>query len=200
MGMGAGTVLSVLPDDSQIDVVELDPKIVEIAKKYDLIPDKKYQIFYDDARHFIRKTNKEYDLVIMDLAIGDSLPFYMLTKESFEQIKKIIKEQGTFFVHVSLFPKTEKDSFLLSLTKTLNSVFGETHIISNDSGKLRNINFLASEKNIKFDNFYKFKGQNLGKAVLATDDYNPLEGYFLSHVLDFRQGEKTLGYEVYFAK
>ena len=77
MGMGGGAVLSVVPEETSLDVVELDPQIVEAAREHGIIPDKSYNIFYDDARHFVRKSDKKYGLVVMDLAQGDTLPFYM---------------------------------------------------------------------------------------------------------------------------
>ncbi|GAI31671.1 unnamed protein product [marine sediment metagenome] len=198
MGMGAGAVLSILPKDAKIDAVEIDPRIVEVAKNYDLIPDRDYKIFYDDARRFVRKEDKKYDLVIMDLAQGYSPPFYMLTEESFQDIKKLIKEGGVFYINFSVTPTNDDDPFLVSVVKTLNQVFDKVEVVSARPDKITNFNILVSPKyKIEWDKFYSLTEFNLSKAAIITDNYNPLEGYYLPYLLDARSGEKTLGIEIY---
>ncbi len=198
MGMAGGAVLSVLPSKAEIEVVEIDPKVVNSARKYDLMPEKDYTIFYDDARRFVRKRNNDYDLIIMDLALGDNLPFYMLTKEAFGDIRNLMAERGVFFIHLSIFPEEKDDPFLNSVVKTLGQVMDGIEVVSTTPEKLSNVSILGSlGPEIRWEKFYKFSDFDLSRALTITDNYNPLEGYFLPHVLDLRKGEKALGLDVY---
>jgi len=93
-----------------IEAVEIDREIVKLGKIYH--PEKPYsspnvKIIIDDGRAYFRQTNKKYDIVIMGLADSHTLTssltdlrldHYLYTKESFEEIKKILKPDGLLFV------------------------------------------------------------------------------------------------------
>jgi SAM-dependent methyltransferase len=98
---------------SYIDAVEIDPVIVRLG--HELHPEKPYDnanvhVVVDDARAFLKRTNRKYDLV--DFAYLDShsafssmssirLDNYIYTVESFREAAKLMKPDGvlscTFF-------------------------------------------------------------------------------------------------------
>lgn len=75
LGLGGGTVAKLIKKlfpKSKITGIEIDPLMVELGKKY--LGLSKTKIKIGDAYDFI-KTNKElFDLVIVDLYIGDEFP------------------------------------------------------------------------------------------------------------------------------
>lgn len=74
IGAGDGGVVGELiryEDVRRIDLVEMDPMVLDACRKY--LPenargldDERVHIFYDNALRFIRRKNEEYDLIIVD--------------------------------------------------------------------------------------------------------------------------------------
>jgi SAM-dependent methyltransferase len=96
---------------SQIDAVEIDPVIQDIGRDYH--PDHPYQDrrvipHLDDGRHFLRTTDRKYDLVIY--ALVDSLVLhsgyanirlesYLFTQQAFSDVKQVLKPDGIFVMY-----------------------------------------------------------------------------------------------------
>jgi SAM-dependent methyltransferase len=96
---------------SQIDAVEIDPVIPDIGRHYH--PDHPYQdarviARLDDGRHFLRTTDRKYDLVIY--ALVDSLILhsgyanirlesYLFTQHAFADVKRVLKPDGIFVMY-----------------------------------------------------------------------------------------------------
>lgn len=113
LGAGSGTDVasSLMHGSKRIDAVEIDPVIVRLGRQYH--PDKPYldprvHVVTDDARHFLRTTQKKYDLVVF--ALIDSLTLqsgytsvrlesYMFTEESFRAVRDRLKPDGVLVVY-----------------------------------------------------------------------------------------------------
>jgi hypothetical protein len=94
-----------------IDAVEIDPVIQDIGFRNN--PDRPYQDprvipHLDDGRHFLRTTNKKYDLIVY--ALVDSLILhsgyanirlesYLFTDQAFADVKNALKPNGTFVTY-----------------------------------------------------------------------------------------------------
>jgi spermidine synthase len=75
LGLGGGTVAKLANKywpKSEIDGVEIDSVMVELGKKYLGLSNTKVVI--QDAYEFIKKNKEIYDLVIVDLYVGDKFP------------------------------------------------------------------------------------------------------------------------------
>jgi SAM-dependent methyltransferase len=95
----------------RLDAVEIDPAIQRIGSEYH--PDRPYQDsrvtpILDDGRHFLRTTERKYDLVVY--ALVDSLILhsgyanirlesYLFTREAFDDIKRVLKADGVFVTY-----------------------------------------------------------------------------------------------------
>jgi SAM-dependent methyltransferase len=113
LGAGSGTdvAASLLHGTKRIDAVEIDPVIVRLGREHH--PDKPYSdprvhVVTDDARHYLRTTDKKYDLVVF--ALIDSLTLqsgytsvrlesYMFTEESFRAVRDRLKPGGMLVVY-----------------------------------------------------------------------------------------------------
>jgi spermidine synthase len=83
LGLGGGTLYKQLQQKGfEVDVVEIDSRIEQVAKKYFHI-EKELNVVVDDARHYIRTTEKKYDVVIYDLYHSETPPVHLMTKEAF---------------------------------------------------------------------------------------------------------------------
>jgi SAM-dependent methyltransferase len=113
IGAGSGNDIAhaLRYDAGRIDSVEIDPVIQDIGISNH--PDRPYQdprvtSHLDDGRHFLRTTDRHYDLVVY--ALVDSLILhsgyanirlesYLFTREAFEDIKRVLKPDGVFVTY-----------------------------------------------------------------------------------------------------
>jgi spermidine synthase len=95
----------------RIDAVEIDPVIQDIGIRYH--PDRPYQDsrvipHLDDGRHFLRTTDRKYDLVVY--AVVDSLILhsgyanirlesYLFTEQAFSDVARVLKPGGLFVMY-----------------------------------------------------------------------------------------------------
>lgn len=94
-----------------IDAVEIDPVIMDMGLRSN--PDRPYQDarverHLDDGRHFLRVTDRKYDLVVYGLVnslilhSGYSnirLESYLFTQQAFADVKRVLKPGGTFVTY-----------------------------------------------------------------------------------------------------
>lgn len=78
LGLGCGTLAKILSEKypkAKITGIEIDPVIVNLGKKYfdlDKIPN--LEIITGDAFEFVKKEKSQFDLVIVDLYLGQEFP------------------------------------------------------------------------------------------------------------------------------
>ncbi|MEA4987033.1 MAG: polyamine aminopropyltransferase [Anaerovorax sp.] len=102
IGAGDGGVireLSKYDTIEQIDMVEIDEKVVEVCKKYlpvtaCCLDDSRLKIYYQDGLRFIRTKNQEYDLIIVDSTDPFGPGEGLFTKEFYGNCYKALKEDG----------------------------------------------------------------------------------------------------------
>ena len=100
LGFGGGSVANELTKlGFNIDAVEIDKRMYEIAKDYFLFEPKSTNFIVDDARHYLKTSTKKYDVIIFDMIKGEVQPPYALTKESFSEGLKILKPGGQLLVN-----------------------------------------------------------------------------------------------------
>jgi spermidine synthase len=99
IGLGCGlTIERALNYDVQIDIVEINPKVV-LANKLisNVLKEKRVNLIIDDGLDFLRKKDKKYDVILIDvqnpLAISSS---NLYTVEAFNIIKESLNENGIF--------------------------------------------------------------------------------------------------------
>jgi spermidine synthase len=113
LGAGSGTdVAAALKHGARhIDAVEIDPTILRLGRQ--LHPDRPFDdprvtVINDDARHFLRTTQKKYDLVVFALIdsltmqssfSGVRLESYMFTEESFRAVRERLAPDGLLVVY-----------------------------------------------------------------------------------------------------
>ena len=102
IGAGDGGVVRELtryPALENIDMVEIDPLVVEVSKKY--LPqtacrlnDERVHIYYEDGLRFVRSKEDLYDLIIVDSADPFGPGEGLFTKEFYGSCFKALKEDG----------------------------------------------------------------------------------------------------------
>lgn len=117
--------------DSQIDVVEIDPKMTDIARKYfRLEDDPRMHIFHQDARVYLNNYDgQKYDAVFMD-AFGTlfSVPYQLTTVEAMQAIDRILADDGVLLMNLGSALKGPASMFLRAELATLRTVFAEVKV------------------------------------------------------------------------
>lgn len=206
IGLGPGTIPNDFSKNGIItDVVDIDSQIVSIYKKYFArygVPEK-LSIFVDDGRCFIKRHPGKYDIVILDVLLGDTSPWHLLTVEAFSDIRANLDDRGALLINFIGLPQDNASRKIIrSLHKTLAEVFPYVSVF-NASGilgnKAQNMFFMASQGKSSFNlevmpaestealhKQFLDDAQDIiedrselytGEAFLLTDDYNPLDFY-----------------------
>ena len=99
--------------------VELDPGVIELARKYFGIQDEPgFQLVNKDGRLFLNGTSERYDIILIDAYRGPFVPFHLLTREFYELAKSRLAEGGVIAQNV------EPTTMLFdAAVKTINAVF-----------------------------------------------------------------------------
>jgi spermidine synthase len=90
----------------EVDVVELDPGITEVAREYFALSDRQGQrIFHEDARSFLNREagsrEAKYDAIFEDVfGSSYSIPFHMTTSECMKNIRALLPDDGVFVVNI----------------------------------------------------------------------------------------------------
>lgn len=185
--------------NSTIDVVEIDPKLTSLAKKYfNLKDNKNLQIYHEDWRVFLNKTDKKYDVIFWDaFSSHHSLPYQLTTKEAIQKKYDILSKNWIVILNIISSIEWEKWKFLQAEYKTYKSVFPQVFVFpvwnENDWQNLQNIILIAlkSEEKPSFtstdltiNNYLKHLRKlpiDLSMPLL-TDDYAPVDYYISSWI------------------
>src|SRR5690606_30501568 len=129
VGLGGGAMPMhahhVLPRAS-IDVVEIDPLIVDLAQSYfGFRPDSLLRVHTADGRAFIESAAPEsWDLIVLDAFSDDAIPHALATREFLEAVRARLEPSG--IVLSNLWTATDAYSSMLA---TYRSVFTDVHLL-----------------------------------------------------------------------
>ncbi|MBI2079425.1 fused MFS/spermidine synthase, partial [Candidatus Micrarchaeota archaeon] len=177
LGVGGGTQIEnmkVIFPKAQIEGVEIDKEVVEVAKHYfGLREDKGTDIIVDDARRYLkRNTNKKYDLIVVDVFRSISIPAHLASREFVAELKSHLNYGGTIIVNtisiredrmtpLTLIYNSYKKEFEYSYLVMLEE---EKEVLQNNIIIARNVPLVGNytEHDFSYDKF-------------ATDEWNPIE-------------------------
>lgn len=184
---------------AKIDVVEIDPKLTSIARKYfNLKDNKNLSIFHEDARVFLNKNKKKYDVIFWDaFSSHHSLPYQLTTKEAIEKKYNSLTDNWVVILNIISAIDWEKWNFLQAEYKTYKSIFPQVYIFPVRNiikwDEVQNLILVAlkSDKKPKFYSEDKTLNNYLthlrklpinDKLPILTDDYAPVD-YYISKTI-----------------
>ncbi len=125
-GTSAHSLLATYPGLT-IDGVEIDPKVLELARTYFALDDPRLHTYAEDGRYFLERSDETYDLVALDAYRQPYIPFHLATKEYFELVAGHLSEDGVVVVNVG---RSETDFRLVdALSSTLSAVFPSVWLV-----------------------------------------------------------------------
>lgn len=152
VGLGAGAVSRLSGHyfpEAQIDSIELDPAVVDVAKTFFGFEEGGNQrVITRDARVQIkvfRKENVKYDIVMLDAFTGGTVPYHLMTKEFFQECRDLLAPDGALVANLRI------DWLIYQYQRrTLASVFSEQYAFGGASGS-EIVVALPSERRITKD-------------------------------------------------
>lgn len=180
--------------EATIDVVEIDPKVTELAKKYFRLEESpRLTIYHEDGRVFLNKTPEKYDVIFGDaFSSQHSLPYQLTTKEAVQKKYNILNDDGMVILNIISAIEGEKGKFLRAEYATYKSLFPQVYLFPvaylGNSNMVQNIILVAlkSEKDQTFnDSDPKLNEylQHLWKKTvdadvpILTDNFAPVDYY-----------------------
>jgi spermidine synthase len=101
LGLGGGTLprtLAKLLPNADIEIVEIDPAVVYVATHYfSFEPNAREHVFEEDGRAYVRRmlrTDKRYQLIILDAYDAQYIPEHLLTREFLTQVRDLLAPAG----------------------------------------------------------------------------------------------------------
>ena len=188
-----------------VDMVEIDPVVVEVAKKYFSVKElPTFKIHIEDGRVFLRQTTNTYDLILMDAysttRYGSSLPRQLVTKEFFQLASQHMSTNGVFAYNVIGQIQGFRATLVGAMYRTMGEVF--PHVYLFPAVESENIVFVAPKSPEAFTfqsataearklfsqgvvtlptfltrarSFTAAAPPNAATSPLLTDDYAPIE-------------------------
>jgi len=168
LGLGGGaipTMLHNLLEQAEIDVVEIDPLIPVVARKYfQFTPSSRLKLHIKDASEFIRQNVSIFDMVLLDSYIEDKIPRRLTKLDFLEDAARILSPRGIFSANLINADRLRFNS----LVKRMTSIFRDVWLL--DCSQANNTLVFAAKREIDKDSLI-INARNLEKRL--PFDLNP---------------------------
>ena len=101
VGLGGGSLPTALREilpKAQIDVVEIDPAVTRVARKYfNFREDPQMKVIELDGRVYVKRairSGEKYDVIMLDAFDHEYIPEHLLTREFLTEVKSLLTPQG----------------------------------------------------------------------------------------------------------
>jgi spermidine synthase len=182
--------------DAAIDVVEIDPRMNDIARDYfRLEPDPRIKIVNEDGRTFLNSApSAAYHAVLMD-AFGSlfSVPYQLTTLEAVRHVDRVLDAEGVVIFNLGSAVSGSRSRFLQSELATYRVVFPYVHVFKvhpeKSDGDVQNLMIVACKTECLSDQPASSDAEIQGMLAnrylkdiaiampVLTDDFAPVEYY-----------------------
>jgi spermidine synthase len=152
IGLGGGSATKRAWRDfpsAQLDAVELDPAVVDVAYEYFALPrDPRIDVTVEDGRRFLAANEGPWDAIVVDAFYSDSIPFHLATREFLELARSRLTPGGVVATNIIGAVRGSQSRLFRSMLRTYRSVFPTVavHPVGEEAADLiRNIILVAGE-------------------------------------------------------
>ncbi|HZO46287.1 MAG TPA: fused MFS/spermidine synthase [Xanthobacteraceae bacterium] len=135
IGLGGGSISTyygrAMPD-VHIDTVELDQRVIDVAKQYFALRETpRVRYIAADGRVFLNRSKDQYDLILLDAYRGGYVPFHLLTREFYTLVKSRLTPGGAVAFNVH-----DGTKLYHSTVRTLSEVFPTVDLYPSGMGEV----------------------------------------------------------------
>lgn len=210
IGLAGGTVArqyTAVYGPVAVDGVEIDPAIIEVARRYFGLVEPNVRAVAQDGRYFLTRTTGRYDVIAVDAYRPPYIPFHLTTREFFVLVRERLNDDGVLAINVGYAGADQE--LVEALADTVHTVFPSVYLI--DSPEDYNTLLVASVRPTEINtvrarlaglgdpHLSQVAGRALGglrvwttQRPVFTDDRAPIErivhGMIARYALDAARG------------
>jgi spermidine synthase len=151
-GIGPREFKRFYPSLERIDVVDIDPVVLEVCRDYFYLEeDSLTQCHAIDGRQFVRHHDQLWDVVVLDaFTIGGQIPFHLATREYFQEISNHLNPDGVFVMNTNSALEGAFAPVFQSIYETIRGVYRHVFVYAHGYGfgvgseLTRNVIFVAT--------------------------------------------------------
>ena len=199
LGNAAGTTARAYGQffpEAGVDGVEIDSELSEIGRRFFDMNNPRLHLYHEDARPFIRRIDARYDVITVDAYRQPYIPFYLVTREFFEEVRDRLRQGGVLVLNAG-HPEGQDD-----FEKVLSATIGEAfpHVMR-DPVTPTNTMIVASRASLRAGGLRRVPAALRGVAAaqrlepplrggeVYTDDKAPVEWLIDRSIVDYAAGE-----------
>jgi spermidine synthase len=111
----------------QITGVEIDPVVVQVAKRYFRADQPELHPVVADARYWLATTRGRYDVICLDAYQAPYIPWYMATQQFFQLVRQHLRPGGVAVLNAG---RTATNYALVAaMASTMRSVFDDIYLV-----------------------------------------------------------------------
>ncbi len=130
-----------------VDVVEIDPAVVRVAREYFAVPESdRLGIHVEDGRVFLADTTDTYDVIVLDAYRADRVPYHLTTVEFMELAADRLDDDGVLVANVISARRGSEAAFYRAQYRTMDRVFPRVYSFpTSETTALQNIMLVATK-------------------------------------------------------
>jgi len=130
VGLGGGAIPKFLHKhypQAVIDVVDIDPDVIKVARQFfEFYDDDNLRAYVSDGRKFIEDRPGLYDMIFLDAFDTDNTPYHLTTREFFLSVKNALTPRGVALGNIW---RSIYNPLYDSMVRTYLAVFDEVHLL-----------------------------------------------------------------------
>ena len=132
IGLGGGSALKRTWRDFpsvQVDGVEIDPEVVDVAYEFFELPrDPRLKVAVEDGRRFLAQNDGPWDVIAIDAFYSDSIPFHLATREFLELARSRLAPGGLIATNIIGAVQGRDSRLFRSMLRTYRAVFPAVNV------------------------------------------------------------------------
>ena len=164
-----------------LQVVELDPVVADVARRYFAMPDSpRLKVEVEDGRRYLQRNEQRYDVIALDAYFSDSIPFHLATAEFVDLVRRRLAPGGVVVANIIGSVEGPGSRLFRSFVRTYRTAFPTVAVhpvIEEGDGagltELRNLMLVATEGALPSEEFLLERWRELAPAT-APDLEKPI--------------------------